>query len=79
MRIGSFILTSVILLSLFQGASAKFPDDFTKPLEVIAFGSCNRDELPQPLWTVIAEENPDLWIWRPVADWATYVSGESGL
>ena len=72
MRIGNFILSSVILLSLYQDASAKFPDDFSKPLEVIAFGSCNRDELPQPLWPVIAEENPDLWIWAGdniYADW----------
>lgn len=29
----------------------------------IAFGSCNRHDLPQPLWTPILEENPDLWIW----------------
>ena len=72
MRISSFILKSFILVSGFQGASAKFPDDFAKPLDVIAFGSCNRDELPQPLWPVIAEENPDLWIWAGdniYADW----------
>jgi len=53
-------------------ADAKFPDDFESPLEVIAFGSCNRDELPQPLWPVIAENEPDLWIWAGdniYADW----------
>ena len=76
---GSFILSSVILISLFQGASAKFPDDFAKPLEVIAFGSCNRDELPQPLWPIIAEENPDLWIWAGdniYADWHERADGQ---
>lgn len=29
----------------------------------IAFGSCNRQNLPQPLWDVIAHDQPDLWIW----------------
>src|SRR5687768_6847248 len=29
----------------------------------IAFGSCNRQDLPQPLWEVIAGDQPDLWIW----------------
>jgi alkaline phosphatase D len=30
---------------------------------VIAFGSCNRSDLPQPLWDEIAGDKPDLWIW----------------
>ncbi|ALJ01765.1 alkaline phosphatase D family protein [Rufibacter tibetensis] len=29
----------------------------------IAFGSCNRQNLPQPMWDVIAKDKPDLWIW----------------
>lgn len=29
----------------------------------IAFGSCNRQDSPQPLWKPIAEDHPDLWIW----------------
>ncbi|HSI77232.1 MAG TPA: alkaline phosphatase D family protein [Lunatimonas sp.] len=29
----------------------------------IAFGSCNKHNLPQPLWKPILEEEPDLWIW----------------
>ena len=79
MRIGSFILTSVVLVGGFHCALAKFPNDFAKPLEVIAFGSCNRDELPQPLWPVIAEENPDLWIWAGdniYADWHEDPNGQ---
>ena len=78
MRIGSFILTSVVLVSGLQCALAKFPDDFAKPLEVIAFGSCNRDELPQPLWPVIAEENPDLWIWAGDNIYADWHEGPNG-
>lgn len=29
----------------------------------IAFGSCNKHDLPQPLWNPISDEKPDLWIW----------------
>ena len=42
---------------------AFYPNGFQSPLNVIAFGSCNRESLPQPLWPVIAENQPDLWIW----------------
>lgn len=34
-----------------------------KPLERIAFGSCNREYKPQPLWNAIRQNHPDLWIW----------------
>jgi alkaline phosphatase D len=79
MRTDSFIITLVILVSGLQSASAKFPDDFATPLEVIAFGSCNRDELPQPLWPVITKDNPDLWIWAGdniYADWHERPDGQ---
>ncbi|WBA43780.1 alkaline phosphatase D family protein [Hymenobacter canadensis] len=29
----------------------------------IAFGSCNRHTLPQPLWNDIAAQKPDVWVW----------------
>ncbi|MGB0744432.1 MAG: alkaline phosphatase D family protein [Opitutales bacterium] len=60
------------ILCIFNIAHAKFPDNFDKPLEVIAFGSCNRDELPQPVWPAIKANEPDLWIWAGdniYADW----------
>ncbi|MBP7399567.1 MAG: alkaline phosphatase family protein [Chitinophagales bacterium] len=28
-----------------------------------AFGSCNKENLPQNYWEEIAKQNPDLWIW----------------
>ena len=79
MRTDSFIIALVILVSGLQSASAKFPDDFATPLEVIAFGSCNRDELPQPLWPVITKDSPDLWIWAGdniYADWHERPDGQ---
>lgn len=32
-------------------------------LDRIAFGSCNRQDADQPLWTPIRQHDPDLWIW----------------
>ncbi len=32
-------------------------------LDRIAFGSCNRQDAPQPLWKPIAADHPDLWVW----------------
>ena len=40
-----------------------YPNDYSRPLITIAFGSCNQQDLPQPLWPVIIETEPDLWIW----------------
>lgn len=44
-------------------ARAKFPENFDARLDRVALGSCNRSDLPQPLWPVIAARQPDLWIW----------------
>eukprot|EP00898_Chlorokybus_atmophyticus_P006397 jgi/Chlat1/6759/Chrsp50S06457 len=33
------------------------------PLERIAFGSCSKHDLPQPLWPGIADYKPQLWMW----------------
>ncbi len=30
---------------------------------VVAFGSCNKSHLPQPLWKDILNDRPDVWIW----------------
>jgi alkaline phosphatase D len=72
MRLSFYTLVTVTLISTLIPAAAKFPDNFNATLEVIAFGSCNRDELPQPLWPVITENAPQLWIWggdNIYADW----------
>jgi alkaline phosphatase D len=33
------------------------------PLERVAIGSCNKENLPQPLWEPIVAFRPQLWIW----------------
>jgi alkaline phosphatase D len=33
------------------------------PVSRIAFGSCSRETLPQPLWRQVAAARPDVWVW----------------
>jgi alkaline phosphatase D len=35
----------------------------TKGVQRIAFGSCSKQQLPQPLWKRIAADRPDLFLW----------------
>ena len=35
----------------------------TEAFDVVAFGSCNRSNQDQPLWTDILKAQPDLWVW----------------
>ncbi len=50
-----------------HGPSATTPSaaalDTTQTLTTIAFGSCNKQGEPQPLWDDILAQRPDLWIW----------------
>ncbi|MCX6130341.1 MAG: alkaline phosphatase D family protein [Proteobacteria bacterium] len=39
------------------------PKESPTLLHTIAFGSCNRQNLPQPMWRKLIEEKPELWIW----------------
>jgi alkaline phosphatase D len=50
------------VLALVAG-TAWSQDESGPALDRIAFGSCNRDDKPQPLWKPIREAKPDLWIW----------------
>ncbi|MEJ8757809.1 alkaline phosphatase D family protein [Pontibacter sp. H259] len=34
-----------------------------KPIDTIAFGSCNRQNLPQVIWPAINQNKPDVWVW----------------
>ena len=35
----------------------------TNPVTRLAFGSCNNQDLPQPLWPFIIDSKPDVWVW----------------
>lgn len=56
----SFSFLSLVLLASCKKEEVTIDSD---SIQVIAFGSCNRQDLPQPLWDPIVSENPDLWIW----------------
>lgn len=58
-----FLRSLAFACALSSSALAYYPTDFESPLQRIAFGSCNREDLPQPMWTVITANKPDLWIW----------------
>jgi alkaline phosphatase D len=51
------------LLAFALAAANAFAEDAGPALQRIAFGSCNREYKPQPLWKPIRECKPDLWIW----------------
>jgi len=50
-----------VLLALVVTAATAFGEE--TPITRIAFGSCNREYKPQPLWQPIIACKPDLWIW----------------
>lgn len=37
--------------------------DTAQVLTTIAFGSCNNQNQPQPLWQPVLDNDPDLWVW----------------
>jgi alkaline phosphatase D len=60
------ICLSLILFLI--GCSSAKPDMSIAPMGtqdeyVIAFGSCNKQWEPQPMWKTIVSNNPLLWIW----------------
>ena len=37
--------------------------DPTDPVTRVAFGSCNRTTLPQPIWSSVLSAEPQVWVW----------------
>lgn len=70
MNLSRYLMMTCILMivSCADYKDEPVPDKITythKPEHVfrIAFGSCSKHDLPQPLWKHIVAENPDVWIW----------------
>lgn len=64
-----FVFGSLLIVSC-GSSSTNTPSDSldnylvtSEAITTIAFGSCNDEDKPQPLWEVIERDNPDLWIW----------------
>lgn len=61
----SLALAAALMLAACTGTprTQSAPAASAEPLTRIAFGSCSREDLPQPLWMPIVSRNPQLWIW----------------
>ncbi|ERM84525.1 hypothetical protein P872_24205 [Rhodonellum psychrophilum GCM71 = DSM 17998] len=58
------ILTILLMGScLFNFSLAQNQKTKKLKVETINFGSCNKHDLPQPLWNPILRDSPDVWIW----------------
>jgi alkaline phosphatase D len=64
----AFLLAFVVAATV-----TSFGQDSGPAVQRIAFGSCNREYKPQPLWNPIRECKPDVWIWL-----GDIVYGEAG-
>jgi phosphodiesterase/alkaline phosphatase D-like protein len=60
-----FLDMAVVLLSALSFASAYAADVALINISIskLAFGSCNRHDLPQPLWKSIGKQRPDIFLW----------------
>ncbi|MEO5722177.1 MAG: alkaline phosphatase D family protein [Chthoniobacterales bacterium] len=54
---------ALLLLALLVGTAAASAQETAAPVTRIAFGSCNREYKPQPLWPAILACQPEVWIW----------------
>lgn len=61
--ISLLLITCLFFLIHISDSCAQNRRNNTTFLETISFGSCNKHDLPQPLWNPIISDNPDLWIW----------------
>ncbi|MFD2513062.1 alkaline phosphatase D family protein [Pontibacter locisalis] len=53
----------MLLFTACQKPGTTSPVASSEPLHTVAFGSCNREDLPQLLWAAINQSNPDVWVW----------------
>jgi alkaline phosphatase D len=58
--LNSFVFTFLIFFSNFLVSFGQESKIFFRKM---AFGSCNRQDAPQPLWKPILVDHPDLWVW----------------
>ena len=56
-------LLLVLLVQTARAEDAPAAADEAQPLSRIAFGSCCKQPLPQPIWGTILASKPELWIW----------------
>ena len=57
------LLFSLLLACSYASSAPSQTTSAPNETTVIAFGSCNREDQPQPLWPVIARHKPQVFIW----------------
>ncbi len=57
------LAASLVLILSAESALAHYPLDFKQPITRIGLGSCNRQDAPQPQWSILSQHNIDLWLW----------------
>jgi alkaline phosphatase D len=64
-KIAGYLIVQILSALLLSGCSDKRVEIESRRTDTfrIAFGSCNKHDLPQPLWRPIVESRPDLWVW----------------
>lgn len=62
LRLFIFLLLSMLCVYPLSAQSGKSIDANTH-ISTIAFGSCNRQDLPQDMWQHILANDPELWVW----------------
>ncbi|MES2732547.1 MAG: alkaline phosphatase D family protein [Bacteroidota bacterium] len=58
-----FLLFSLLIAARFQAVEKPSTPTVEPTITRIAFGSCSRQDQEQPLWPVIVQNQPQLWIW----------------
>lgn len=59
------IIGLICIIFMISGCSQpiKPSNDSLLPIQTIAFGSCNKQDMDQSFWPIIAAQKPDLWVW----------------
>ncbi|MGY6743476.1 MAG: alkaline phosphatase D family protein [Cecembia sp.] len=57
------LISCLLLMAFISESWAQNRRNNRSFIETISFGSCNKHDLPQPLWNPIMADNPNVWIW----------------
>ncbi len=58
-----FYQLSFLMIFLLLGCKTPSNLDNSQPDFIIAFGSCNNQELENNLWPAVLKQNPNVWVW----------------
>ncbi|MCP3917430.1 MAG: alkaline phosphatase family protein [bacterium] len=61
-RTTGVLLTAFLSCSAFWACTAPAPGEVEPELDLVAFGSCARQDRPQPIWDTIRAHEPDLFL-----------------